>query len=411
MSGSLDGDPTPGAAERDASRAGPRLRVAVVNHVAVLGGAELALATVLPTVAEQVDLLVVLAEEGPLADTLRADGVDVRIVPLDRRVTGLRRDALAGGLVRTVLSLARYVLVLRRLLRAERVDVVHTNSMKAAFYGGVAGRVARVPVVMHLRDRLAPDYLPRPVVALARLAGRVLPRAVVANSATTLATLPVSPRVGRHVVLDAVRPSVRAAGPDDEAVVDGPPVVGLVGRLSPWKGQDLFLRAFARAFPDGDVRAALVGAALFGEDDHEADLHRLADELGIADRVEFRGFRSDVGAELARLTALVHCSVVPEPFGQVVIEGMAAGRAVIAADEGGPAEIVTDGVDGLLVRPRDPVALATAMSVVVGDPALRERLGRAGRARAAAFTPQAEAAELVAVYRDASAPRAAGVGR
>ena len=86
--------------------------------------------------------------------------------------------------------------------------------------------------------------------------------------------------------------------------------------------------------------------ALFGEDAYAHGLVEQAERLGIAEQIEFRGFREDIWAELAELDILVHCSVVPEPFGQVVLEGMAAGIPVIAADAGGPAELITNGVDG-----------------------------------------------------------------
>jgi glycosyltransferase involved in cell wall biosynthesis len=173
----------------------------------------------------------------------------------------------------------------------------------------------------------------------------------------------------------------------------------MVGRLAPWKGQDVFLAAFARSFPAGGVeRAVLVGAPLFGEEGYEADLHRLAAELGIADRLEMTGFRDDVSAELARLDVLVHASVIPEPFGQAVVEGMAAGLPVIATEAGGPAEVITNGVDGLLVPPDDRAALAAALRRLSNDPDLRARLGAAARQRARAYGPMPVAEKVIAFY-------------
>ncbi len=107
----------------------------------------------------------------------------------------------------------------------------------------------------------------------------------------------------------------------------------------------------------------------------------MARELGLADRVSFRGFAEDVHAELARLDVLVHASTVPEPLGQVVLEGMAAGLPVVAADAGGPAEIIDDGVDGLLYPPGDEAALAERLRRLADDRELRvtPRSGRGGR--------------------------------
>ncbi len=137
---------------------------------------------------------------------------------------------------------------------------------------------------------------------------------------------------------------------------------------------------------------------MFGEEAYEERLHALAGELGVADRVEFRGFRDDVRAELAELDVLVHASTTPEPFGQVVLEGMAAGLPVVAAAAGGRAEIVTDGVDGLLVAPGDAAALAAALTRLAADPQLRERLGAAGRRTSLRYAPPVVAAGVREVY-------------
>ena len=97
----------------------------------------------------------------------------------------------------------------------------------------------------------------------------------------------------------------------------------------------------------------LIGAPMFGEEEYERSLHRLADSLGLGERVRFRGFREDVWPELAGLDVLVHASTIPEPFGTVVLEGMAAGLAVIAPDQGGPAAVIEDGRTGRLFRMGD----------------------------------------------------------
>jgi glycosyltransferase involved in cell wall biosynthesis len=150
------------------------------------------------------------------------------------------------------------------------------------------------------------------------------------------------------------------------------------------------------------VCARVVGAALFGEYDYAASLRDLASELGVSDRVEFVGFVPAVGTELARLDVLVVPSLVPEGFGLTVIEGMAAGLPVVAPDAGGPADIVTDGVDGVLVPPGDAVALASALRRLASDPPTRQRLGDAARRRAADFTPARSAAALGAALRTAA---------
>jgi glycosyltransferase involved in cell wall biosynthesis len=259
-------------------------------------------------------------------------------------------------------------------------------------YGGTAARLARRPVVWSIQDRIAPDYLPAPVVKMVRGAARALPTAIIANSAATAQTLPRG-----RVKIDVVHPAVPLL-PAAPPRTGRPYRVGVVGRLSPWKGQHVFLDAFAEAFAGSDAEARLIGAALFEEQAYEAELRSKVDRLGLSGRVEFCGHRDDIAAELADLDVVVHCSTIPEPFGQVVVEAMSAGRPVIAAAAGGPLEIVTDGVDGLLTPPGDVGALASALARLEGDRALGERLVAEARTTATRFTPEAAAAGTSSVY-------------
>jgi glycosyltransferase involved in cell wall biosynthesis len=123
----------------------------------------------------------------------------------------------------------------------------------------------------------------------------------------------------------------------------------------------------------------VIGGSLFGlEKDFEAELRRLAQQLGIAGQTVFAGHRDDVPDCLAGLDVAVHASVHPEPFGLVLIEAMAAGTALVAADGGGAREIVRHGSDGLLVPPGDHEALAVALLDLCDDPPRRAVLAAAG---------------------------------
>ena len=377
-----------------------RIQVVVVDHCAQLSGGEIALLRLLPALSDEgVDAHVILGEHGPLEERLREAGVPVEVLELDRRVANTRRDEvrLGSGGVARVAAIGRDTLALRRRLRELAPDLVHTNSLKAALYGGVAARLAGVPVVWHIRDRIAEDYLTSPAVGLVRAAGSVLPRAVIVNSEATRATLgSVSRRRvdGVTVIHDALP---RGGAQESPLPHDGFRVA-MVGRLAPWKGQHIFLQAFARALGGTYARAVVVGSAMFGEQEYEAELHALVARLGIGAQVEFTGFHDDVAGVLAEVDCLVHASVIPEPFGQVVVEGMAAGLPVIASGEGGPAEIITDGVDGVLSRPGDIEGLAGHLQRLADDPIARARLGDAALVRARAFSPEIIAGEVRAVY-------------
>jgi glycosyltransferase involved in cell wall biosynthesis len=371
-----------------------RLRIVFVDHCSLLSGGEVALVRLLS--ALDADVHVILASDGPLVGALDKAGVSVEVLVLPERSRTVGRQSLALRhlpIVPAVDSVA-YALRLAWKLRRLRPDLVHTNSLKAALYGGVAARLARTPVVWHIRDRIADDYLPGGVVRVLRACIRLLPNAIVANSNATLKTLGRgSAGVRRVVVHDSVEVPP-AARRDQHGVLR----VGMVGRLSPWKGQHLYLEAFASAFPEGEQQAVIIGAPLFGEEEYEERLHRQAGELGIDERVHFTGWKDNVTEELATLDVLVHASTIPEPFGLVVIEGLAAGLAVVAPRSGGPAEVITHGEDGLLYPQGDADALGRALQRLDGDVELRRRLGENGRARAAAFSPDRQAQRVVDFY-------------
>jgi glycosyltransferase involved in cell wall biosynthesis len=186
--------------------------------------------------------------------------------------------------------------------------------------------------------------------------------------------------------------------------------VALFGRVVPWKGQLQFARAMAKAMQaDPRIRAVLVGD---GGDGGAAHLEAVRAEVrasGLEARWTFAGYRADVEACYAAADVVVHASITPEPFGMVVPEAMAAGRPVIAADAGGPAEVVEHGVHGLRVPPGDVDALADAVLALAGDPALRAAMGELGRAHARTrFRVEHGARAVAGVYARVLGRAAAG---
>lgn len=373
-----------------------QLRTVFLGHSAQLSGAELALFRVLPAM-KRVEPLVLLAQDGPLADALRSSGIPVEIRQLAESTRNLHREQVTSAhVVAGAGSTAAYAWNLSRRLRQLQPDVVHLNSLKACVYGSLAARLAGVPSVWHARDRIAADYLPARAVGPLRLLARTVPTRVVANSASTWASLrlPGPATVVPSPAADEFF-AVRAAAADVRCI-------GMVGRLSPWKGQDVFLRAFALAFPTGPVRAKVIGSAMFGETSYAESLEQLVQDLELQGRVDLVGFRSEVARELEDVDVLVNASTAPEPFGQVVVEALAAGRPVIAAAHGGPAEVLTDGLTGLLFPPGDVDELARALQRVAGDVGLRTGLTTAGRSLAQSYTVRAVAGQLEAVLLSAA---------
>ncbi len=359
------------------------VRVAVLDHTAALGGAELALARLLDAL-DPVDVQVttVLFADGPLRGLLEDHGHAVSVLPLDQRIATAERHAVGASLItsaRAAIAVLPFVWRLARALRRLDVDLIHTTSLKADLLGVPAAILARRPVVWHIHDRISPDYLPRPMVALIRSLARVAPRRVLVNSHATAATLPkvrttvAYPGLAREQFApEPGAPASPARAPDD------PRTVGILGRVSPTKGQREFLRAARRVHAARpDVRFRIIGAALFAEQDYARLVREEIRALGLQDVVALVGFASDPAAELDRLTLCVHASPTPEPFGQVVAEAMARGVPVVATAGGGVGEIVAPpGAAeplGWLVPPGDVAALADAILEALDDPAEAQR--------------------------------------
>jgi glycosyltransferase involved in cell wall biosynthesis len=179
-------------------------------------------------------------------------------------------------------------------------------------------------------------------------------------------------------------------------------VVGVFGRVTAWKGQLEFLRAVEPLLAEWSrLRIMIVGdESDAGTAAYGTQVREYCERPELKRQVVFTGYRREVAEYYAACDIVVHCSREPEPFGRVVIEGMAAGKPVIAMNEGGPPEIITHGVDGLLVPPRDDEALRRALADLVRHPAQISALGTAAahtiRSR---FSPEASARAFMAASR------------
>lgn len=350
------------------------MKVAYIDHTARWSGGEVALYNVLTHLDGKVNPLVILAEEGVLADRLREKGIDVRVIALDEEVRNRNRNAVNLQAVSGAYRLFAYGRKLARLLKEERVACVHTNSLKAALYGAVAAKSARVPLVWHIRDHIGAPYLHPLVASGIRLLARLLPSGVIANSASTLGALQLPKSKRTLVAYSSFAKPV--TGRSDEAAPeqpDKPFVVLLVGRLAEWKGQHILLAAAKSFLAEQDVQFWLAGDALFGEDEYR-DRLIMQIEADRLDNVTMLGHVDNVQELMRRADLLVHTSITPEPFGQVIVEGMAAGLPVIASNEGGPAEIVVHGETGLLIAPGDAGLLADSIRFLRDRPEERRRM-------------------------------------
>ena len=329
------------------------MRVVHVHRMRGIGGSERHLLTLLPALAERGVEPVFVGLDDPKWDA--SDFYQALTVPAVRIVSPRDFDPL----------------LLVRLTRTLRADVVHTHLVHADVYGGLAARLRanRLVTTKHNDDpfRVGPfRFVER---GLSRLADRVITITDALHRFTVDEVgLPPEKVETIHYGLDEL-PAAWGANPPD-AVPGDARVLLAVSRLTKQKGVDLAIRALA-SLPDDTVLVVL------GDGPERAALDRLARELGVERRVFLLGRVPDVAAWLRRSSVFVHPARW-EGFGLAVLEAMLAGLPVVAANVSSLPELVVDGETGVLVPTDDAAALATGVARALESPAL----GEAGRARA-----------------------------
>jgi glycosyltransferase involved in cell wall biosynthesis len=298
--------------------------------------------------------------------------------PEELREAGFRVEVIPAGRLRQAHRWAATVARLARLFRERQPDLILNWSAKTQLYGSPAALLAGMRQRVVWWQQMIPErswldglatLLPAAAVgcysqAAVRAQERLLPRR---RTFSVAAGSPV--------------PSTDSLPADLELPVDVP-IVGLVGRLQPWKGQDRLLRAQLILRTRGwRMHTLIVGGDSYGlSPDYAASLEALARELGISDSVTMTGEVLDADPYVQRMDVLVNASD-PEPFGIVILEAMARGVAVVAVNSGGPAEFLEDGVTGVLARSGDPEALADAIEPLLLSPERRAQIGHSGRER------------------------------
>jgi glycosyltransferase involved in cell wall biosynthesis len=275
-----------------------------------------------------------------------------------------------------------------RLVRRERIDLIQTHMDLADYYGAAAARLtgARLVSIRQNADefRTRRTWKRPPFLALEHLSYAAAD-AVVAVSEGLVEFLAQAERLPRHktiVIPNGVDETLAARAPDRAAAraalgwPQDEPLIGAVGRLAEQKGHVHLLRALPAILAESP-RTRLV---LAGEGPERAALEEEARRLGLERRVTFLGHRDDVPTVLAALDLFAFPSLW-EGMPMALLEAMAIGLPVVAARGVGVDEVVTDGVHGLLVAPRDPEDLGRAIARLLGDPREAARLAEAGRRR------------------------------
>lgn len=322
------------------------MKVVFLDHSGLPGGGQLGLARYLAH-PHRADASVAVLGAGPAFDPALACGVQV--------------DVLGGASSRSWAS-PRSFLRLARTLKQKKPQLVVANSVKAAIVAAWIPIPRGTMRVYYMRDDLNPRR--NSWLKLAILSMFVLPRfdAFIANSAWTASTLP------RRFHVRPVRIAYPVSGARElnHLKMADPVHILSLSRLAPWKGIHVLVDALCELERRGYVgrfRATIAGSSAHAGPSYARDLHRAAGKVQSA--IEFAGHLPDPLPLIATADCLVAVSMTPEPFGQVIVQGMLGGLIVIAGNEGGAREQITDSHDGYLVNPGDAKELADCLQTVI----------------------------------------------
>lgn len=361
-------------------RSGSSPQVLFLDQTGRLGGAELMLFDI--AAARAADSEVILFQDGEFRTALESAGVKTSVCKLGEEASTVDKQA---GLKRVLRSIPGILQLMLQIVQAARsFDVVYANTAKALVIGGPAARLAGRPLIFHLHDIIADGHFSVLNQQALILCANYCAQSVIANSeATKDAFVACGGREELCVVIpNGFRiPAERSSAAEMNALRTSLGIkpdawtVLMAGRLAHWKGQHVLLEAL-KSVPA--AHAVLLGDALFTDEDRKyaQQLHTLAAAPELAGRVHFAGFQKETMPYFDMADAVVHASVYPEPFGRVIVEGMLAGKPVIASRAGGAAEIISHEQTGLLVDPGSPAELANALLRLQQDSAFASGIAR-----------------------------------
>ena len=382
-----------------------------------MGGAETSLLELLACVRRAEpdwELILILGEAGPLAHSAERLGVRVIVESFPTSLAqagdmGIQGTRAWFSALRAVGAAAFYSRRLARIMRAVQPDIIHTNGFKMHLLGALV-RPPGTPVIWHMHDYVSLRQLMSQLLYLQRRRCSV----AIANSESVAADVRASlPGLKVVPIYNAV--DEKKFSPDGERLdldelsglpssLAGTVRVGLVGTFARWKGHKEFLQALSLLPPEVNVRGYIIGGPIYqtrGSQCTSEELRQHIKQLGLTGRVGLTGFVENCPAAMRSLDVIVHASTAPEPFGMVIIEGMACGKAVIASLGGGAAELVSEGENALTHRPGDIQGLSQQILRLATDSGLRLRLGNAGRAAVEKlYYGRRLAEQMTAVYRD-----------
>ena len=343
-------------------------------------------------------------EDNRFVGKLRDAGVEVHLIT--DQCSRERHAMVSGNRIRQVAMLVEAVAYRVRFLARHRIDLLHMNNSPQIAHDDwlPAARIRRIPAIANVAGNVRFDIASPVHRMLMRGYDKVMP--VSRHVEQQVLAFGYRPEriemIHPGIDVEAFRARVRRTRQSmraELAVTSDTFVIAMVGNVRAWKGQHVAIAAMSRlsSVERASMRLMIVGATAMVDVAYERSLRELVHREGLNEQVLFLGPRDDVPDIIAASDVVVHASTDAEPFGLVVVEGMALGRVVVASKLGGPSEIIDSG-SGLTFSPEFPDELATHLSMLQAAPEYRRLLGEAGRVRSAKFDIRNTVALDMGVY-------------
>ena len=305
----------------------------------------------------------------------RLYGNDKKFEKLLKKIIGKKAGPLAYCLDR-ISFCSYYIGKLKKYIYDNNIELIHLNNWPLLNDAGVyVAKKTRKPIVMHVRgfeyDGRLISWLLKQADHIIAISSYIKDRIIQLNiNENKISIIPNAIDIEQFLKRANGSTFRKEIGLSENALV-----IGLPACLVHWKGHRWFLDACRYIFKKIDAFAIIIGDTPDGSSNVKKDLIAYAQQLGIKNKVIFVGHRNDIESAMDACDVIVHASIIPEPFGRTIIEGMALGKPVIATKMGGPLEIIENGKDGFLVPPEEPEILAKQVLTCLKNPGLRKQIG------------------------------------
>ena len=361
------------------------MRILYITNSPTIGGAELSLLSHLRTLNKDLFSITLLCSEKLFPYALNVSGITVK------KMHFYNLYSLNPVVIYRYFKMVRAITT---VIREEKVDIIHTNSVKAHYLGIFAALLSKKKLIWWMRD----DTMNRLIYSLARKIPHkiiFISEYIASRFKTDLNTAIVyngTDIYKNHISLLEIDRLKKHLG------VENTTIILCTERLVLWKGVQVLIEALEK-IKFYNFTCLIAGTGKDQRDDVEFSLIKRVGELGLTKRVKFLGFRQDIGNLMQICDILVHPVIEPEPFGLVLIEAMSFQKSVISSNLGGPKEIIHDGDDGILIPAGNIDILAEKLVLLINNNKLREQIGKQAELKVQnSFTQEVETRSIEKIY-------------